>query len=59
MISCIADGQHRITARQELGLPECPFYLVPLSQERMFRVEGLDAIEQELEKLKKKQEGES
>lgn len=22
-VLCIADGQHRITARQELGLPEC------------------------------------
>lgn len=37
-ISCIADGQHRMTARQELGLPEVPFYLVPLELERQFRV---------------------
>src|SRR4051812_44545917 len=29
-ISCFADGQHRITARQELELPEFSFYLVPL-----------------------------
>lgn len=39
-ITCFADGQHRITARQELGLPEISFYLVPLDQERRFRVEG-------------------
>jgi len=41
LINCFADGQHRITARQELGLPEIAFYLVPLSAERAFRIEGL------------------
>lgn len=39
-INCFADGQHRITARQELGLAEIAFYVVPLDQERAFRVEG-------------------
>lgn len=40
-LNCFADGQHRITARQELGLPEFFFYIVPLEMERAFRVEGL------------------
>ncbi len=44
LASCIADGQHRITARQELGLRECAFYLVPLDMERAFRVTGFEAI---------------
>ena len=44
LLSCFADGQHRITARQELGLPEFAFYLVPLDQERAFRVEGFSDI---------------
>ena len=43
-LSCFADGQHRVTARQELGLPEISFYLVPLEMERTFRVTGLDKI---------------
>ncbi len=43
-ISCFADGQHRITARQELRLPEILFYLVPLELERQFRVVGLDGV---------------
>jgi hypothetical protein len=37
-INCMPDGQHRITARQELGLAEISFYLVPLEMERRFRV---------------------
>lgn len=41
---CFADGQHRVTARQELGLPECAYWFVPLSAERIFRVQGLDEI---------------
>lgn len=45
LFSCFADGQHRITARQELGLPECSFWVVPLTMERAFRVKGLDAID--------------
>ena len=40
-ISCFADGQHRITARQELGLAEIAFWLVPTELERRFRIEGL------------------
>lgn len=44
LASCFADGQHRITARQELGLSECPFYLVPLDLERKFRVDGLEQL---------------
>jgi hypothetical protein len=40
-ICCFADGQHRITARQELGLAEISFWLVPLELERQFRIEGL------------------
>ncbi|HEY7326914.1 MAG TPA: hypothetical protein VH592_04715 [Gemmataceae bacterium] len=39
---CFADGQHRVTARQELGMQEVMFYAVPLSLERRFRVTGLD-----------------
>lgn len=39
-VACFADGQHRVTARQELGLPEISFYVVPMSMERRFRVEG-------------------
>ncbi len=42
-INCFADGQHRITARQELGLPEISFYVVPLSKERRYRIEDLVA----------------
>lgn len=38
---CFADGQHRITARQELGLAEFAFYVVPTIMERAYRVEGL------------------
>lgn len=38
---CFADGQHRITARHELGLPEFAFYIVQTAVERHFRVEGL------------------
>lgn len=41
---CFADGQHRITARQELRLQEFAFYLVPVEQERAFRVTGLEAM---------------
>lgn len=41
LISCFADGQHRITARQELRLPDVSFYIVPLDMERAFRVDGL------------------
>ncbi len=44
LINCFADGQHRITARQELGLPEIAFYLVPLNLERAFRVDGLPNV---------------
>lgn len=44
LINCFADGQHRITARQELGLPEFAFYLVTLDRERAFRVEGLPDV---------------
>ena len=43
-LNCFADGQHRITARQELGLPEISFYLVPLELEGQFRIEGLDVL---------------
>lgn len=35
---CFADGQHRITARQELALPEIAFYLVPTTVEGDYRV---------------------
>lgn len=38
-ILCFADGQHRMTARQELGLDEISFYLVPQEAERAYRVE--------------------
>lgn len=41
LFSCFPDGQHRITARQELGLDEVSFYVVPLSMERRFRITGL------------------
>jgi hypothetical protein len=41
LICCFADGQHRVTARQELGLPEIAFYLVPFEVERSYRVHGL------------------
>jgi hypothetical protein len=41
LFCCFADGQHRITARQELGLAEVIFYVVPLAMERLFRVKGL------------------
>lgn len=41
LICCFADGQHRVTARQELGLAEIIFYIVPLELERAFRVVGL------------------
>lgn len=37
-ILCFADGQHRITARQELGLSEVSFYLVPQPLERCYRI---------------------
>lgn len=40
ILNCFIDGQHRVTARQELGLPEVGFYLLPLSMERSFRVGG-------------------
>lgn len=40
LFSCFVDGQHRITARQELRLDEVSFYVVPLSKERAFRVTG-------------------
>lgn len=43
-INCFADGQHRITARQEMGLAEVAFYLVPVALERSFRVEGLPDV---------------
>jgi hypothetical protein len=39
-VNCFADGQHRITARQELRLDEVSFYVVPIEKERAFRVEG-------------------
>ena len=42
LLCCFADGQHRVTARQELGLAEVSFYLVPLEMERDFRITGLD-----------------
>lgn len=45
LLTCFADGQHRITARQELGLKEVYFYIVPLAVEREFRVTGLEAVE--------------
>lgn len=35
---CFVDGQHRGTARQELGLPEVLTYIVPHDREREFRV---------------------
>lgn len=41
-INCFADGQHRVTARQELKMLEVYFYLVPPERERAFRVEGLN-----------------
>lgn len=40
LYTCFADGQHRVTARQELGLAEIGFYVVPLSVERDYRVTG-------------------
>lgn len=49
LASCFADGQHRVTARQELKLPECSFYLVPLSIERSFRVTGMDMLDRLIE----------
>ena len=42
LLNCFADGQHRVTARQELGLAEVAFYLVPLGMERDFRIEEFD-----------------
>ena len=41
LLLCFADGQHRVTARQELGMLEIPFYLVPAEVERDYRVENL------------------
>jgi hypothetical protein len=35
---CFADGQHRATARQELGLAEIGFYLVPWDAQEAYRV---------------------
>lgn len=49
LFSCFADGQHRVTARQELKMRECAVYVVPLTMERAFRVEGLDAIDRIIE----------
>ncbi len=46
LFSCFADGQHRITARQELGLKEIAFYVVPLAMERAFRVTGFDQLDE-------------
>lgn len=46
LICCFADGQHRITARQELGLKEIIFYIVPVSMERQFRVTGFEVLTQ-------------
>jgi len=43
LILCFADGQHRVTARQELGLQEIMFYLVPAEEERAYRVQ-MDAL---------------
>lgn len=37
-ILCFCDGSHRLTARQELGLPDFRFYLVPHTEERRFRI---------------------
>lgn len=37
-IRCFADGQHRITARQELGMLEITYYLVPVNREHEYRV---------------------
>lgn len=45
LASCFADGQHRVTARQELGMPECSFWFVQLGVERVFRVTGLEIID--------------
>lgn len=46
-ILCFADGQHRVTARQELGLPEVAFYVVPTAREAEFRVTGLPKLADE------------
>lgn len=37
-IMCFCDGQHRLTARQELGLPDFRTYLVPAEDERRYRI---------------------
>lgn len=38
VLSCVCDGQHRLAARQELGLPTFRTYIVPAARERLFRV---------------------
>jgi hypothetical protein len=40
-IGCFADGRHRITARQEMGLATFSTYLVPWSAQDAFRIKGL------------------
>lgn len=37
-VLCICDGNHRVTARQELGLPQVSFYLVPHEMEKSYRI---------------------
>ena len=38
-ILCFVDGQHRVTARVELGLPYVRSFIVPHDVERQYRVE--------------------